>query len=157
MPLDYLSLSLSASLIRYTAEQLCTLKGHSGAVRSISWREGDRGLASTGVDGAVYEWEWGPDVPIMERLQSSDYVIKVAKNEAVKCGARVKGVTTLYVTARDGAPSASVPPLTASDCLPRQFHGRPRRRAQVPGGRLAALREAHRFGQADGARHFQIG
>lgn len=98
MPLECLSLSLSASLIRYTAEQLCTLKGHSGAVRSISWREGDRGLASTGVDGAVYEWEWGPDAPIMERLQSSDYVIKVAKNEAVKCGARVKGVTTLYAT-----------------------------------------------------------
>ena len=115
MPLECLSLSLSASLIRYTAEQLCTLKGHSGAVRSISWREGDRGLASTGVDGAVYEWEWGPDVPIMERLQSSDYVIKVAKNEAVKCGARVKGVTTLYATARDGAPSAS-------DCLPHRLY-----------------------------------
>ena len=51
----------------------------------------------------------------MERLQSSDYVIKVAKNEAVKCGARVKGVTTLYATARDGAPSAS-------DCLPHRLY-----------------------------------
>ena len=31
----------------YSLELLCSLKGHSGAVRSISWREGDLGLVSS--------------------------------------------------------------------------------------------------------------
>ena len=86
----------------YSAEQLCTLKGHSGVVRSISWREGDRGLASAGVDGAVYEWEWGTDGPTMERLQSSDFVLKASKHEAVLCGKRSKGVTTIHTASHDG-------------------------------------------------------
>ena len=46
----------------YTAEQICVLKGHSAVIKSISWREGDLGMASAGIDGAVYEWSWGADV-----------------------------------------------------------------------------------------------
>ena len=39
----------------WTQEQVCILKGHSAVIRSISWREGDLGMASAGIDGAVYE------------------------------------------------------------------------------------------------------
>lgn len=35
---------------------LCGPRGHNGKVRSISWSPDDTRLASTGVDGAVYEW-----------------------------------------------------------------------------------------------------
>ena len=40
----------------YTAENIGNLRGHNGKVRSISWSPDDTRLASTGVDGAVYEW-----------------------------------------------------------------------------------------------------
>lgn len=35
---------------------ICGNRGHNGKVRSLSWSPDDTRLASTGVDGAVYEW-----------------------------------------------------------------------------------------------------
>ena len=87
----------------YTTEQLCSLKGHSGIVRCISWRDGDLGMASAGVDGAVYEWAWTPDGPAMDRVGSSDHVFKSSQYETVVCGPKGKSGTTMLAAGRDGA------------------------------------------------------
>ena len=63
----------------WTAESLCTLKGHSGVVKAIWWNEADRGIVSAGMDGALYEWAWGNDGPSMERVIASDFVLKSSK------------------------------------------------------------------------------
>lgn len=86
----------------YTTEQLCSLKGHSGIVKCISWREGDLGLASAGVDGAVYEWAWTADGPAMDRVGASDHVFKSSQYETVVCGPRGKSGTTMLAAGRDG-------------------------------------------------------
>ena len=90
--------------IRLTRACSASLQGHSGAIRSLCWREGDLGLISAGMDGAVYEWQWGADgTRSMERLQGSDFVLKSVKHEAVLCGPRSKGSTPIVVAGNDGA------------------------------------------------------
>jgi hypothetical protein len=88
----------------YTTEQRCSLKGHSGMVRAISWRDGDLGMASAGVDGAVYEWAWSNDSAsaVMDRVGSSDHVFKSSQYETVVCGPRGKLGTTMIAAGRDG-------------------------------------------------------
>lgn len=43
----------------------------------------DLGMVSAGYDGAVYEWMWGPEG--MDRVGSSDHVLKTSQYEAVTC------------------------------------------------------------------------
>jgi hypothetical protein len=85
----------------YSTEQLCALKGHSGMVRCISWREGDLGMASAGIDGAVYEWSWTSD-GTMDRIGSSDHVLKSSQYETVVCGQKGKSGTVMLCAGRDG-------------------------------------------------------
>ena len=40
----------------YTCENIGTLRGHNGKVRSVYWVADDTRLVSAGMDGAVYEW-----------------------------------------------------------------------------------------------------
>lgn len=40
----------------YTAENVATLRGHSGKVASLCWSRDGTKLTSAGRDGAVYEW-----------------------------------------------------------------------------------------------------
>lgn len=40
----------------YTCENIGTLRGHNGKVRSVFWVADDTRLISAGMDGAVYEW-----------------------------------------------------------------------------------------------------
>ena len=95
--------SIMFAHLRYTTEQLCSLKGHSGFVRSISWRDNDMGMASCGIDGAVYEWTWvGDGSPTMERVGTSDHVYKASQYESVVCGPRGKSGTTMLAAGRDG-------------------------------------------------------
>ncbi len=47
----------------HTFEPLGTLKGHSGPVKCICWLEGDMGMVTAGLDGAVYEWRLGASPP----------------------------------------------------------------------------------------------
>ena len=84
----------------YSMEQIATLKGHSGIVRSLTWRDNDLGLATAGVDGAVYEWEWG--VEGLDRLNTADHVLKSAHYEAVVSGPATKAGTPLVAGGRDG-------------------------------------------------------
>ena len=87
----------------YTTDQVCSLKGHSGMVRSISWREGDLGMASCGIDGAVYEWCWAQDGSnTMDRVGTSDHVFKSSQYETVVCGPRGKTGTIMVAAGRDG-------------------------------------------------------
>lgn len=41
----------------YSGENIGNCRGHNGKVRSIYWTPDDSGLVSSGMDGAVYEWE----------------------------------------------------------------------------------------------------
>lgn len=40
-----------------TFENVSSLKGHNGKVRSVIWSNDDSKIVSCGMDGAIYEWE----------------------------------------------------------------------------------------------------
>jgi WD40 repeat protein len=40
-----------------TFENVSSLKGHNGKVRSVIWSADDSKIVSCGMDGAIYEWE----------------------------------------------------------------------------------------------------
>jgi len=82
----------------YTFEQVASLKGHSGPVKSISWKADDLGMVSAGYDGAVYEWQWGVDG--MSRVGSCDHVLKSSQYEAVTCAFHKANV--FVAAGRDG-------------------------------------------------------
>ena len=83
----------------YTFEQISSLKGHSGAVKSICWKSDDLGMVSAGYDGAVYEWQWGADG--MDRVGASDHVLKSSQYEAVVCTVH-KNKAAVVAAGRDG-------------------------------------------------------
>ena len=60
------------------------------------------GMATCGLDGAVYEWQWSADGESMERLNASDHVYKASQYETVVCGPRGKTGTTMLAAGRDG-------------------------------------------------------
>jgi cilia- and flagella-associated protein 57 len=57
----------------FTCQLLVTLRGHSGAIRSIRWSQDDESLTSAGADGAVYCWNWRSGKRVRE------FVNKLAK------------------------------------------------------------------------------
>jgi len=55
----------------FTCELVANLRGHNNKVRSLSWTQDDATLVSSGIDGAVYEFNI-----IQEGRRVSDYVLK---------------------------------------------------------------------------------
>ena len=51
------SISPSQIFSTYSGENIGNCRGHNGKVRSVYWTPDDSGLVSSGMDGAVYEWE----------------------------------------------------------------------------------------------------
>ena len=59
-------------------------------------------MASAGIDGAVYEWQW-TDSHTLDRLTNSDHVFKSSQYESVVCGPKGKsGSTTMVCAGKDG-------------------------------------------------------
>jgi WD40 repeat protein len=55
----------------YTCELIETLRGHNGKVRSVAWTADDSMLVSTGMDGAVYEYN------VLRAIRAgNDFVLK---------------------------------------------------------------------------------
>ena len=54
----------------WSYELVATLKGHIGKIRSIHWSDDDTRLISSGMDGAVYEWN------VFEGRRESENVLK---------------------------------------------------------------------------------
>ena len=80
----------------HTFEPMGVLKGHSGTVKCICWLEGDLGMVSAGLDGAVYEWR----LETSERVE--DHVLKSCQYEAVVCGPHTKTKMAVVAAGRDG-------------------------------------------------------
>lgn len=80
----------------HTFEPMGILKGHSGPVKCICWLEGDLGMVSAGLDGAVYEWR----LETRERVE--DHVLKSCQYEAVVCGPHTKTKMAVVAAGRDG-------------------------------------------------------
>jgi len=55
----------------YTCELVANLRGHNNKVRSVAWTADDSMLVSTGIDGAVYEYN-----VLLEGRRVSDWVLK---------------------------------------------------------------------------------
>lgn len=54
----------------WTFQNVGSLKGHNGRVRSLCWSADDTRLVSCGIDGAVYEWD------VATKQRSSECVLK---------------------------------------------------------------------------------
>ena len=54
----------------HTAECMLTMRGHNGKVRSLHWTADDTQIVSSGMDGAVYQWD------LKENKREGEYVKK---------------------------------------------------------------------------------
>lgn len=63
----------------WTFENIGTLKGHNGKVKSLSWSWNDNQLISGGTDGAVYVWN------IREFKRENEYILKSCAFTSVIC------------------------------------------------------------------------
>jgi WD40 repeat protein len=63
----------------WTFENIGTLKGHNGKVKSLSWSANDNLLVSGGTDGAVYVWN------VRELKRENEYILKSCAFSSVIC------------------------------------------------------------------------
>ncbi|XP_069498550.1 cilia- and flagella-associated protein 57 [Ambystoma mexicanum] len=69
-----------------TFENVTSLKGHNGKVRSIAWTNDDSKLVSCGMDGAVYEWN------SLSGKRESECVLKTCSYTSVTITADAKTI-----------------------------------------------------------------
>jgi WD40 repeat protein len=82
----------------YTCEMIATLRGHNNKVRSIAWTADDSMLVSTGMDGAVYEY----NVLAEGKRVGNDFVLKgVSFSSVIVYTDPSTGGNTMYVVGTD--------------------------------------------------------
>mmetsp|Transcript_13687 Transcript_13687/g.36226 ORF Transcript_13687/g.36226 Transcript_13687/m.36226 type:complete len:1228 (-) Transcript_13687:39-3722(-) len=82
----------------YTCEMIETLRGHNNKVRSVAWTADDSMLVSTGMDGAVYEY----NVLAEGRRVGQDFVLKGTSFSCVIVYTDPStGTNTMYVVGSD--------------------------------------------------------
>jgi len=82
----------------YTCESIAQLRGHNNKVRSVSWTADDSMLVSTGMDGAVYEY----NVLAEGRRVGNDFVLKgVAFSCVIVYTDPTTGGNTMYAVGTD--------------------------------------------------------
>eukprot|EP00927_Polykrikos_kofoidii_P004457 TRINITY_DN11755_c0_g1_i1.p1 TRINITY_DN11755_c0_g1~~TRINITY_DN11755_c0_g1_i1.p1 ORF type:complete len:1221 (-),score=291.71 TRINITY_DN11755_c0_g1_i1:257-3919(-) len=82
----------------YTCESIANLRGHNSKVRSIAWTVDDSMLVSTGMDGAVYEY----NVLAEGRRVGHDFVMKTTSFSCVIVYTDpLTGANTMYVVGND--------------------------------------------------------
>jgi len=82
----------------YTCEPIETLRGHNNKVRSVAWTADDSTLVSTGMDGAVYEY----NVLAEGRRSPNDFVLKGTSFSCVIVHTDPSsGGNTMYVVGTD--------------------------------------------------------
>jgi WD40 repeat protein len=82
----------------YTGEKIAELRGHNNKVRSIAWTADDSMIVSTGMDGAVYEY----NVLAEGRRVGNDFVLKgVAFSCVIVYTDPTTGGNTMYAVGND--------------------------------------------------------
>jgi len=82
----------------YTCELIATLRGHNNKVRSVAWTADDSMLVSTGMDGAVYEY----NVLAEGKRVGNDFVLKgISFSSVIVYTDPSTGSNTMYVVGTD--------------------------------------------------------
>jgi len=69
----------------YSGEMLTTLKGHSGKIRSLAWKAGDRKIVTASMDGNVFVWN------VMKGVKEGEYSIPHIAWQCCACSNDMSG------------------------------------------------------------------